>query len=45
LYNDLSNDNEDMSDYLDSGSLRRQANTVLRLTVVTILGWSKASLL
>ena len=27
-----------MSDYLDSDALRRQANTVVRLTVVTIFG-------
>ena len=28
----------DMNEYLDSDSLRRQANTVLRLTVVTTFG-------
>ena len=28
----------DMDEYLDSDSLRRQANTVVRLTVVTIFG-------
>jgi len=28
----------DMNEYLDADSLRRQANTVVRLTVVTILG-------
>jgi Mg2+ and Co2+ transporter CorA len=28
----------DMSNYLDTDSIRRQANTVLRLTVVTIFG-------
>jgi Mg2+ and Co2+ transporter CorA len=28
----------DMNDYLDADSLRRQANTVVRLTVVTIFG-------
>jgi hypothetical protein len=28
----------DMNGYLDADSLRRQANTVVRLTVVTILG-------
>ena len=27
-----------MSDYLDSDSLRRQANTVVRLTVMTTFG-------
>ena len=29
---------QDMNEYLDSDSLRRQANTVVRLTVVTTLG-------
>jgi Mg2+ and Co2+ transporter CorA len=29
---------EDMNSYLDADSLRRQANTVVRLTVVTIFG-------
>ncbi len=29
---------EDMAQYLDSDSLRRQANTVIRLTVVTVFG-------
>jgi hypothetical protein len=29
---------EDMSEYLDSDALRRQANTVVRLTVVTVFG-------
>src|SRR5262249_223893 len=28
----------DMNDYLDADSLRRQANTVVRLTVVTMFG-------
>jgi len=37
LYAELREEIEDMSQYLDSDSLRRQANTVLRLTVVTIL--------
>jgi len=38
LFEELRDEIEDMSDYLDSDALRRQANTVLRLTVVTILG-------
>jgi Mg2+ and Co2+ transporter CorA len=38
LYRELREEIDDMSQYLDSDSLRRQANTVLRLTVVTILG-------
>jgi hypothetical protein len=38
LYAELRDEIEDMSRYLDSDSLRRQANTVLRLTVVTIFG-------
>ena len=29
---------EDMNEYLDTDSVRRQANTLLRLTVVTIFG-------
>ena len=29
----------DMNTYLDTDSIRRQANTVVRLTVVTIFGW------
>ena len=29
---------EDMNEYLDTDSVRRQANTILRLTVVTIFG-------
>lgn len=38
LYGELRDEIEDMNRYLDSDSLRRQANTVLRLTVVTIFG-------
>jgi hypothetical protein len=37
LYAEVRSEVIDMNDYLDSDSLRRQANTVLRLTVVTIL--------
>jgi hypothetical protein len=36
LYDEVRNEMLDMSDYLDSDSIRRQANTILRLTVVTI---------
>ena len=38
LYAEVRESIEDMSNYLDSDSLRRQANTVVRLTVVTIFG-------
>ena len=38
LYAETREELEDMSDYLDSDSLRRQANTVVRLTVVTTFG-------
>jgi ABC-type multidrug transport system fused ATPase/permease subunit len=38
LYEEVRNEVTDMNDYLDSDSARRQANTVLRLTVVTIFG-------
>lgn len=38
LYAEVREEIEDMSNYLDSDSLRRQANTVVRLTVVTTLG-------
>ena len=34
----MRNEVTDMNEYLDSDSARRQANTILRLTVVTILG-------
>jgi hypothetical protein len=38
LYDEVREEIQDMSDYLDSDSLRRQANTVVRLTVVTAFG-------
>lgn len=38
LYAEVKEEIFDMSQYLDSDSLRRQANTVLRLTVVTTFG-------
>ena len=38
LYSEVREEIEDMSNYLDSDSLRRQANTVVRLTVVTTFG-------
>ena len=38
LYADVKERIGDMSTYLDADSLRRQANTVVRLTVVTIFG-------
>ncbi len=38
LYLEVRSEVTDMNNYLDSDSARRQANTVLRLTVVTILG-------
>ena len=38
LYADVKERIGDMSAYLDADSLRRQANTVVRLTVVTIFG-------
>ena len=38
LYAEVRESIEAMSNYLDSDSLRRQANTVVRLTVVTIFG-------
>ncbi len=38
LYHEVRQRTSDMHDYLDADSLRRQANTVVRLTVVTILG-------
>ncbi len=38
LYSEVKERMADMSSYLDADSLRRQANTVVRLTVVTILG-------
>lgn len=38
LYAEVKERIEDMNTYLDADSLRRQANTVVRLTVVTIFG-------
>ena len=38
LYTEVKERIADMNHYLDADSLRRQANTVVRLTVVTILG-------
>jgi uncharacterized membrane protein YeaQ/YmgE (transglycosylase-associated protein family) len=38
LYEEVRAEVIDMNNYLDSDSFRRQANTVLRLTVVTIVG-------
>jgi hypothetical protein len=38
LYEEVRLEVQDMNHYLDSDSLRRQANTVLRLTVVTVFG-------
>ncbi|HEY6600043.1 MAG TPA: hypothetical protein VIZ30_12040, partial [Pseudomonadales bacterium] len=38
LYAEVKEHIHDMDEYLDSDSLRRQANTVVRLTVVTVFG-------
>lgn len=38
LYRDLREEVLDMSQYLDSDNVRRQANVVVRLTVITIVG-------
>jgi hypothetical protein len=38
LYAEIREEIEDMSDYLEGDTLRRQANTVVRLTVVTTFG-------
>ncbi|WP_284620392.1 hypothetical protein [Aquabacterium humicola] len=38
LYEEVKQRIAEMNDYLDADSLRRQANTVVRLTVVTIFG-------
>ncbi len=38
LYNEVRDEIREMSQYLDSDSQRRQSNTVVRLTVITILG-------
>jgi hypothetical protein len=38
LYTEVREEIEDMSEYLEGDTLRRQANTVVRLTVVTTFG-------
>lgn len=38
LYDEVRSEIREMSNYLDSDSQRRQSNTVVRLTVITILG-------
>lgn len=38
LYDDIRREVQDMAQYIDSDGLRRQANTVVRLTVVTTFG-------
>lgn len=38
LYEEVRSEVADMNEYLDTDSVRRQAHTILRLTVVTILG-------
>ncbi len=38
LYDEVRNEIQDMTQYLDSDQVRRQAETVVRLTVVTMLG-------
>ena len=38
LFNDVRQEVQDMGNYLDSDTLRRQSNSMLRLTVVTIMG-------
>jgi Mg2+ and Co2+ transporter CorA len=38
LYEEVRDEIREMSHYLDSDSQRRQSNTVLRLTVITIIG-------
>ena len=38
IYEEVRSEVEDMNEYLDTDSARRQANTLLRLTVVTIFG-------
>lgn len=38
LYDDVRSEIREMSNYLDSDSLRRESNMVVRLTVITILG-------
>jgi len=38
LYDEVRNEVDDMNEYLDTDSVRRQAQTILRLTVVTVFG-------
>ena len=38
LYVEIRNEIEDMAQYLETDTLRRQANTVVRLTVITVFG-------
>jgi hypothetical protein len=38
LYTEVRHEIEDMAQYLETDTLRRQANTVVRLTVVTVFG-------
>jgi len=38
LYDEVRHEVADMNEYLDTDSVRRQAQTILRLTVVTIIG-------
>src|SRR4029077_17403002 len=38
LYVEIRNEIEDMAQHLETDTLRRQANTVVRLTVVTVFG-------
>jgi len=38
LYDEVRNEVDDMNEYLDTDSVRRQAQTILRLTVVTVVG-------
>jgi hypothetical protein len=38
LYDEVRQEIEDMAQYLETDTLRRQANTVVRLTVVTVFG-------
>ena len=38
LYDEVRSEVADMNEYLDTDSVRRQAQTILRLTVVTIFG-------
>jgi Mg2+ and Co2+ transporter CorA len=38
LYDEIREEIEDMAQYLETDTLRRQANTVVRLTVITVFG-------